>query len=217
MKIVHTLGVIGLLCVAAGSAHAADLMMDPPIVDTPEAYDWTGFYAGVAGGWGAASVHSIYGPVDPRGFVLGADVGYNQQFGQFVLGGEADLQWTGMNGSIIAAGVGSTIKGNIDYYGTVRGRAGIALDRFMPYVTGGLSYGHGSGSSTTAPGYTTSVGLIGWTAGVGAEYAVTDSISLKGELDYHDYGNVTYYAGTPIAETIHSSFGTARVGLNFKF
>jgi len=216
MKIVSALAAAGLFCVI-GSAQAADLMMDPPVVDTPEAYDWTGFYGGVDAGWGVASVRSIYGPVDPRGPTLGVDVGYNQQFGQFVLGAETDIQWTGMSGQITTPAFGYTIKGNIDYYGTVRGRAGVAIDRFMPYVTAGLSYGHGSGSTTTPPGYTSSVGLLGWTAGVGVEYAMTDSISLKGELDYHDYGNVTYYAGTPVAETIHSSFGTARVGINFKF
>ncbi len=220
MKIVSALVATGLFCVI-GSAHAADLMMDPPIVDqpdyTPAAYDWTGFYAGVNAGYGSARVKSIYGPVDPRGFAFGGDVGYNQQFGQFVLGAETDLQWTGMSGSITTPVISSKIKGNVDYYGTVRGRAGLSIDRFMPYVTAGLSYGHGSGTTTTAPGYKTSVGLVGWTAGIGAEYAVTDNISLRGEIDYHDYGNVTYYAGTPVAETIHTSFGTARVGINFKF
>ena len=52
---------------------------------------------------------------------------------------------------------------------------------------------------------------------VSAEYAITDNVSVKAEYLYHDYGNVTYYQGTPVAETIHTSLSTARVGINFKF
>ncbi len=219
MKLARALGVIGLFCVA-GSAHAADLMQDPPVVQddySAAGFDWTGFYAGINGGYGSAMARSVYGPIDPRGFTLGADIGYNQQFGQFVLGGEADISWTGMNGAITTPAFGYKIKGNVDYFGTVRGRAGYAFDRFMPYITAGLSYGHASGTSTTPPGYSASNNVVGWVAGAGAEYAVTDNVTLRGELLYHDYGNVTYYANTPVAETIHTSMATARVGLNFKF
>jgi outer membrane immunogenic protein len=211
-----SLAVFGIATSFSGLACGADLIL--PDVPDPAGYgyDWTGFHAGVIAGYGFGDADSVFGQIDPKGPIAGAEVGYDQDFGKFVLGGEADLQWTGMHGVITPGG--DTITGNVDYYATLRGRVGLPFDKFMPYLTAGTAFAHFTETTTSLGGVTTSQqSVLGWTAGAGVAYAVTDAISLKAEYAYSDYGNVTYFAGTPVAETIHSSMSAIKVGVDFKF
>ena len=51
----------------------------------------------------------------------------------------------------------------------MRGRLGYAIDRWMPYVTGGLAYGDIKASPAGFPG--DSATNVGWTVGAGAEFS----------------------------------------------
>ena len=92
-------------------------------------------------------------------FLGGGQIGYNYQFGQFVAGLEADIQGIARsnnnnngfsnNDSCFAAtacailhinGTNSSSIQNSNYFGTVRGRIGYAMDRFMIFATGGFAY-----------------------------------------------------------------------------
>lgn len=102
--------------VFAQSALAADLPRavpaKAPAMVVPTA-TWTGFHAGLnAGyGWGSEAIGISGDPSvltvaipngivpasiadNPKGFIGGGQIGYNHQFGQWVLGVEADLQWS---------------------------------------------------------------------------------------------------------------------------
>src|SRR5262249_16272281 len=79
----------------ASPAVAADLPRSyaapPPYVATPYGiYNWTGFYLGANLGYQWGNVASL--PLKPHGVAGGAQVGYNWQTGQFVLGAETDIQ-----------------------------------------------------------------------------------------------------------------------------
>jgi outer membrane immunogenic protein len=145
-----------LFAILSTAAFAADLpMMSPPpapmLSTTPIAYNWSGFYIGAHGGWGWGD-----GDFDD-GFVVGGQLGVNWQFNNFVLGAEGD---------------GSFVDwGNTDAVGTVRLRGGLALDRFLPYITGGAAFGDD----------------IGWVAGGGVEYALTDNVSAGVEFLHYDF------------------------------
>jgi outer membrane immunogenic protein len=204
----------------ASPAIAADLgYIEQPLPDTyiSPGFSWTGFYAGVNGGygWGEAETETV-GDFDVDGGILGGQIGFNYDLGGFVLGAEADIQWTGMEGGTIAP-LGTVVDGNVDYFGTVRARAGYAIDRLLPYVTGGFAYGGASGSSSFAGGFETEETITGWTVGAGAEYALTDNITVKGEYLFTDFGDETFFPGTIIEEDIALSFHTVRAGVNFKF
>ena len=67
----------------------------------------------------------------------GGQIGYNWQSGQWVLGIEADIQGSGANDTFAA------YKFSNPWFGTVRGRAGYAMNNVLLYVTGGLAYGGG--------------------------------------------------------------------------
>jgi outer membrane immunogenic protein len=91
----------------------------------------------------------------PTGGLLGGQIGYNYQVGSMVVGLEADLSWTSIEGSDSRGGpvpiVGfspdtvassATADQRLRYLGTVRARAGyLPFDSLLAYVTGGLAYG----------------------------------------------------------------------------
>ncbi|MBX9741576.1 MAG: outer membrane beta-barrel protein [Beijerinckiaceae bacterium] len=232
-----------VLVAAAGSAMAADLpyrtAAPAPYVSAAPIFTWTGFYAGLnaGGAWnenrGLSSAGFIApnpvifgnGNSDDVGFTGGAQIGYNMQFGSFVAGVEADINYLDRNGGgngafpAIAGGapdftdfaVGGGNRGN--WFGTVRGRLGFAFDRALIYGTGGLAYGARSGSAsitqrdydsvagiatlTNLPGTGGNGSNVGWALGAGMEYAFTNSMSFKIEYLHVDLGSNsrTFVAG----------------------
>ncbi len=187
------------------------------------AFQWTGFYAGVSAGYGfgTAALEPAGGGVTTEnntgGWSLGGQAGYNMDMGGFVLGGEADLQWAGINHSEdIGPG---TLKTNVDGFGTVRARAGLTFDRVMPYITGGVAFGNSTVSLTSPADVVTSQTNthVGWTIGAGLEAAATDNITLKAEYLYVDLGSQTY--ATAFGGNIDTSqrFSLIRAGVNYKF
>ena len=112
---------------------------------TPIAYNWSGFYIGAHGGWGFND-----GAFDD-GFVVGGQLGINWQFNNFVFGIEGD-------GSFVD-------YGSVDSLETIRGRVGLAFDRFLVYGTGGGAF--------------QDFDDLGWVGGGGVEYAFTDFVSAR--------------------------------------
>src|SRR3954467_6510079 len=77
---------------AADMAHRRMPTKAPAYID--QQYNWTGFYAGINGGyvfgkseWSAATGSSSF---NTSGGLVGGTVGYNRQMGQLVVGVEGD-------------------------------------------------------------------------------------------------------------------------------
>ncbi|HLL27204.1 MAG TPA: outer membrane protein [Xanthobacteraceae bacterium] len=191
---------------ATTPALAGDLPLQRPY--GPQAYNslfnWTGFYAGVNGGYGWSKAAGT----SPDGFVGGVQAGYNYQFSPTgVLGVETDIAATSMSDT--AAGA----KFGVNYLGTIRGRAGYTMDRVMFYVTGGAAYGQGEldigGLSNTQTHW-------GWALGGGLEAMVTPNVSARLEYLYADLGKQTYQS---LLGPTNVGFSTnmIRGGLNYHF
>ena len=84
---------------------------------------------------------------------LCAQAGYNWQINNWVLGIEADFQGAAIKGSVaapiflVAIPILSAIENAIEkleWFGTVRGRLGVAFDRVFVYGTGGFAFLHPS-------------------------------------------------------------------------
>jgi outer membrane immunogenic protein len=201
----------------ASTAFAADLPrrsapVAPAFTAVPT-FTWTGFYAGVHAGYGFGDITGRASGIwaDPDGFVGGLQAGYNHQINQFVFGLETDLSLSDMRGKQSGAGVVGT-RSSVPYFGTVRARAGVAFDRFMPYVTAGFAYG---GLKVREPGVGSSSETgYGYTVGGGVEYAFTNNITARIEGLYVDLGDKAVLGGTRRAGT---EFGVVRAGLNYKF
>lgn len=181
------------------------------------------------------------GTANRSGFIGGVQVGYNQQFGIFVAGIEADINWLGNRKfntsatSNVVGTAGGTAAVNLatssrnDWLGTARLRAGVAFDRFLVYGTGGLAFGSPDHSVNVRVNNTlthtgTSDDLeAGWTAGGGVEYAFTNNMTVKAEYLYYDLGRTTVTANPTAGNlgTTSARFDNqghiARVGLNWKF
>jgi outer membrane immunogenic protein len=165
-------------------------------------HDWTGFYAGaqVGYGWGQSSgtqnANGTFFPVvpyaiDPAGALAGGHVGFNYQTNALVVGAEADIEASNLNGSMTISALDQTYVFNVkaETLASVRGRVGWAQDRLMLYGTGGVAWGY----VTTPPLDTLNGWRTGWTAGAGAEYALPRNWSAKIEYRYTDLGRASSF------------------------
>ena len=207
-----------LLVMGVVSASAADLPArmpaKAPVYVAPMAYNWTGFYLGLNGGYGfGRSEYSgalSSGSFDAGGGLFGATVGYNWQTGPLVFGLEGDIDWSGMKGSG-ACGAFSCDTRN-DYLSTIRGRLGYAMDRWMPYITGGAAIGNVK-TSIAGVGDTNNT-KAGWTVGGGIEASLMGPWTAKVEYLHVDLGSAdTALAGTSAKFTSD----IIRGGINYKF
>jgi len=153
----------------SGSAVAADMAVKARPMPVEVGYNWSGFYLGLNGGysWGRANTTIFPGSAlatplgqDVDGGLFGGQLGYNWQVNpQWVLGLEADGQWTGERGrrNDFLGSVRVPLPGNdfnivtttsassewsLPWFATFRGRAGFLADpTLLLYGTGGLAVG----------------------------------------------------------------------------
>lgn len=256
--LLSSVAILGL----SGAAFAADLpsrTIAPAFEPTPFAaapiFTWTGFYGGVNAGyaWAGARANSFDVPANTfnnndafsvnynskgnrGGFTGGGQLGYNQQFGQFVVGVETDVQYVGLarskataQGNFPTGYTAPPIGGGIDWFGTVRARAGYAIDRALIYGTGGLAYGNASDNRAFPFGKRNDT-RFGWVAGAGVDYAVTNNVIVGLEGLYVDLqrsgrtgnGGSFTEGGVVTPVTVNrkdnsNQFGVVRARLNYKF
>ena len=214
-------GITAALLAAPLSARAADLphpLYKAPAYVGPAAANWTGFYVGLNGGYGFGTSDWDIPAVspDPSGYLAGATIGYNFQTGLWVWGFEADIDWADMKGDTACGG--GSCETEMDWFGTARLRIGYAgWNNWLPYLTGGAAFGDVKADLTTT-GSTASSMQIGWTAGVGLEYAFRSNWSAKIEYLYADLGSFDCGAACGGTST-NVSFTTniVRAGLNYRF
>jgi outer membrane immunogenic protein len=180
-------------------------------------YNWTGFYVGIngGGGWGTAAWDST-GGYDVSGGLIGGTIGYNWQTGPWVLGIEGDIDWADIKGTTTTnCGGGCTTQNN--WLGTARGRVGYAIDRWMPYLTGGAAFGDVEASH---PGFTGMTNTqLGWTIGGGVEFAVMNNLTAKVEYLHYDLGS--FQCGMNcngfVSDNVNFHADVIRGGLNLRF
>src|ERR1700724_2341851 len=192
----------------ASAANAADVYGSPPPYargPMPVAYGdrLMGPYVGANFGyqWGSLSNSGA----NPSGVAGGFQGGYNWQFGQFVIGGQAAIQLSDSND------VFANYKFSNPWFGTVRGRGGFALNNILFYGTLGLAYGRGHvdiGSVGESNLH------VGWTAGAGLEVVLTPNWSVKAEYLYIDLTSESY--GLTLTSNALTS-NLLRFGVNYRF
>ncbi|OCC03638.1 hypothetical protein BA190_18095 [Labrys sp. WJW] len=226
----------------AGSASAADLAPQAaePVAPVATLYDWTGPYVGLHAGYGwgreddnQSHLFSENGPVatnvadkfNMNGFVGGAHAGYNYQIDQFVIGGEADIDYTDLKGSHLYSYSGGSVTGRLqmksEWQGSLRVRAGYAIDNILLYATGGVAFANGKlsdrGQSFGTPYASSDDNThIGWTVGLGAEYAFTQNWIGRAEVRYSDFQKKGYETANGRVKAGWNQT-TATVGVSYKF
>lgn len=223
-------------CFVASPVLAADLggprRLPPP---PPPSYDadiepsrpplWQGLYWGLSGGYGWGDSDSslgLSGPAsaDPEGYLASATVGYNMLLGSGLLVGiEGDLGVMDISTDDEDTGgyISRTSLG--PWWGTLRGRAGIAMGPLLLYGTGGLAFASLDNVSLQVGGDKASDSELraGWTVGGGAEFAFNDSVSAKVEYLHMDFGSTDGLTSGGQAYSFDNQVDVVRAGLNFRF
>jgi outer membrane immunogenic protein len=217
------LGVSLAALLAPASAMAEGL---PRTVDDwRNARAWHGAYAGVhAGyGWGSADMSCdlgvCVGSMDTSGALGGGQIGYNWNLGGVILGVEADLAFTNIEGDSFFGGKNQASE--LDWMATVRGRAGMLIrDNMLVYGTAGVVWGGWDDSATpiVVPHRWSTV-YTGYTVGGGIESIITRNVSVKLEYLFVDFGDATHKwtdSGLSGTATFDHEVHTVRLGVNFK-
>lgn len=205
----------------ATSAMAADALGELPVAS---AYSWTGAYVGVhaGGGWDHVDFTFLPAPNPANhsgsGGLGGLQAGYNFQTDNIVYGVEADISAAGIDGSTECPNPTFTCGSKVSMLGSVRGRLGLAMDNLLIYGTGGLGYGtvdiyDRNGAGTT---FDTKKTKVGWTVGLGGEYAFNQHWTAKAEYKYFDLGSADYMTDGELVRA-KPQIHTAVIGLNYKF
>jgi outer membrane immunogenic protein len=152
---------------------------------------------------------NLSGSQTGSGVIAGGQIGGNYQFGSFVVGLELDEQWSNQRITYNLAGVPVTDR--VLAFGTARVRGGVAMDRVLFYLTGGVAYVARDVAATT----TSSVRAqgLGFAGGAGVEGLITPNISLRAEYLYMQ--TLDDSSAIP-GMTSHLSDNIFRVGVNYK-
>lgn len=190
----------------------------------------------------AAAGSNAFQSVRANGFLGGGQIGYNYQINNYVFGAVADFQGSGMRGSILGiaapaafAPTQQSLSQQEHWFGTFRGRVGVANQNWLFYGTGGLAYG-GVESSLTFSTFNRPTPFVlsgsqeqtkvGWTAGAGVEYGITRNWSLGIEYLHVDLGSATVTAPVtvpagfpPMTISANQSFNSEvlRAVINYRF
>ena len=214
----------------------------PPIYVAPP-FSWTGFYVGgnIGGAWGRRTVtDSLFGlslnnSVNNNGaFIGGGQLGYNYQFGNFVLGIEGDFDGvantnTAANG-VVGPGIGTILlTSNNRWITTLAARVGVANNTWLFYGKAGGGWvgsdkftitNTATGASITGSNTDTN---SGWLVGAGIEWALAPNWSVKIEYDYLGLNSQTFTApagGFLAGDTFTTSnpnVQMVKVGANYLF
>jgi outer membrane immunogenic protein len=200
----------------------------------PPPCDWHGFYIGV--NVGAAGLQTDITDLDDyesrattsledTNVAVGGQMGYNWQKGAFVVGLEVDADYVNTEKSFVYDDF-LQYKAKVDFQGSARVRAGIAVDSALIYATAGVAVSHGdsqfhelgeSDGFETAKQDEWQAGFVG---GVGVEYKLNCHWSARMEALYSHYpesinriepGETDYRIG------FQNDIYSVRFGLNYLF
>ena len=223
-----------------GVASAADMPVKAP---PPAAViSWAGFYIGGHGGIGwlhasetitaGANISTCASPgrnvkceLDATGAVLGGQVGYNWQQGQWVFGIEADASWSSLKKSesfgTPTPGLFHIIHDKIDWLSSARGRFGWAMGDTLFYGTGGVAF-----ANFDAGFFRINAGAraqfdkttVGWVAGGGIEKMFSRNWSARAEFLHYGLGrkSLTSTTGGTYTTAFRHDVSVVRLGINFR-
>jgi outer membrane immunogenic protein len=243
MKKSLTIGVAAAAYLAV-PAMAADLpakapVYAPAIVATP-AYNWTGFYIGGNAGYGWAQSERTFlnanwwdtkagdqVSLNPAGWLGGAQLGFNYQINQLVIGIEGAWDGANLKQTVVSPYAATDRDTNkiLSLY-TIDGRIGAVWDRLLVYGKGGWAGGQVELSAYNIGGVQSwhpgTQSRSGWILGVGLEYMMLANWIVGVEYNYIDLRTRNYTANDVGIVQLTNADDRTKVGtivgrLSYKF
>jgi len=226
------------LVLSAPIASAADLPQAQPYkvpaIAAPMMYNWSGFYIGGNAGYGwknqcldLTAINGIgnvfaEGCTNTGGGLIGGQVGYRWQAGQFVFGLEGQGDWANISDSRASRNPGlaaDTWKSTLEGLGLFTGQLGYAVNEVLFYGKGGAAVGSQNlGLYNTATGTGISYASRtrwGGVVGLGMEYGFTPNWSVGLEWDYlFRVSDSTIWATPALAPATTSVTTNTRTDIN---
>jgi outer membrane immunogenic protein len=192
--------IIAALAAPAFAGGPTEVIPEPVIAPTPvpapvnTGGEWGGFYAGAGLGYG--DISSSTNTLDGDGILGGVQAGYRYDFGTAVVGGELEYDITDI-------ALGATAGDQLNSVARVKAMAGADLGRFLVYGTAGFAYADADvGGAELADD--------GWFAGLGADYALSDRLSVGAEALAHQFDDFD-------ASGVDLDATTVKARVNFRF
>ncbi|EAQ36013.1 outer membrane autotransporter barrel protein [Nitrobacter sp. Nb-311A] len=219
-----------------------------PVMAGP--YNWTGLYigasAGVLNGRNDWSFPGLGTRTNPRyaGFAGGGQIGYDWQIGTWVVGLEGSLMGSNARGARSCPNaLFYTCENEMNWLGTATAKLGYTIwNRSLVYLRGGAAFGNTRivTNCNTGPdrgyidysipaviaqpgcGANSSKTAAGWTVGLGTEFALTRSWTVRAESNYFDLGTERYSLAQgggipPLQIDTHNNGFISTIGLNYRF
>ena len=224
------LAIAAALPLSASPALSADL---PVVVPTKAKvatanHDWSGFYLGGHYGYSRGSFDFLPDANANGSFGAlhaGVQAGYNRMVSRhWLIGVEADMSFPNFLGpdDIVwtrPATDNTDVTEKLDYIGRLRGRVGYAFDRFLVYGTAGYAWSQARFiQSPSSLGDEEKIlrTRSGWTAGIGAEFALSPGWSTRVEYLHDQFAatEATFLSSTHVGSKL--DLHSLRVGLNWK-
>ena len=209
-----------------------------------ETSNWNGFYAGANLGYGWGTTQDLHNSEaakqDLDGISGGIQFGHNWQLeNNIVLGVETNLSfnnikesWKDRDNNPYSSYYG---KDSIKQAGSLTMKAGYAIDKFLPYVTAGVTIAQTdhtlgcnpslvSATNECKTPYETSKNdiAVGPTVGMGIAYKVTDNLSAGLEYQYTNLGKSSANLVDPnkpsaAEREFKTSYSTTAFKMNYHF
>lgn len=157
------------------------------------------------------------------GPLIGGQIGANFLLGRgLLLGAEVSGSWGAISGdsNFDDGDVGIDIEQNISALGLAQAKLGWAHDRFAIYGLGGIAMGRVDttadldldNGSFNISSLDESQTMTGWTLGAGADYMVTENVSVGLTYNYIDLGDQdSSFTVNETYQTIYNIYGEADV------
>ncbi len=170
---------------------------------------------------------STAGGITPYGTIFGGvQAGYEHIFpSRLMLGLELDMSFPGAQdlGQVLSYRATTTATANqqLEYLASLRGRVGYAIDRWTPFVTGGIAWASArseridltTGNDDATPGNV----RAGYVLGAGVDYRLDSKWSARAEYLFTGLPLNGFTFASPSRYDSLYDLHRVRLGLNYKF
>jgi outer membrane immunogenic protein len=219
---------------AASFVAAAVVALAPAHAD--ERNPWNGLYVGLHGGYAWQNTDGIFDSgggatdlsgINLNGAIIGGQLGYNYQSGQFLLGIEGDASALEGSDTVFndaGTATAASLTGDMSYLASVRGRLGWAINNWLLFGSVGWGYANFkfSENAPLAPfNGTVHFNDSGLVYGGGVEWMLAYGVSVRGEFLRYDLGKSqlipdNFFDRDPGDRVGFDNIDVARAALNIK-